>query len=528
VEYLLDTILENGLPYSKDSEQAILGAVLLKNTLIEQVRSCLNKYDFYLASHRRILESMLNLYSQGMSIDLVTLKADLEARRAFEEVGGVTYLSSLIDTVPRTDSIEFYARIVRQHSQRRKLIRAANLSIARAASGIEDFNSIISDLHRTLSELNRDAPGDGLLVRRLLADVQPEYVSFLWEPYIPLGKLTLIEGDPGVGKSWLACALATATAAGLGPNGWAMDEPHNVLLLSVEDGLADTIRPRLDVMRANVQRIHALEGTLTLDQHGLLLLERHISEIRPTLLVIDPLVAYLGAGVDLHRANEVRVVTSRLALMAEKHGCAIIGVRHLSKSPKDRAIYRGIGSIDFTAAARSVLLVGTDPSDPAKHAIAHIKSNLAELGGAVGYEIRDGRFCWTGDSDLTAELMLGAANSQVERNTIADAKDFLREILSEGPLASEDVQRDAGNTGISRSTLNRARLELGIKGKPYVFKTGQPGTNDQKWFWQLPPEVTQANSEDTQRETDEYLRANYDKKGAKENNLSEVTQDFLA
>ena len=164
-----------------------------------------------------------------------------------------------------------------------------------------------------------------------LADVEPEQVSFLWHPYIPQGKLTIIEGDPGVGKSWLTYALATATAAGSGPAGWANSDAGNILMLSVEDGLADTIRPRLDLMRANVKRIFALLGALVFDDAGLLQLEVAIIDYKPALVVIDPLVAYLGAKVDMHRANETRAVMARLAGIAERYGCAIVAVRHLTK-----------------------------------------------------------------------------------------------------------------------------------------------------------------------------------------------------
>jgi DNA repair protein RadA/Sms len=523
-----DALLEVGLPHSPDSERAILGAVLLDNEIIKQVATRLQVDDFYLSNHRIILGSMLSLHSQGMAVDAVTLKADLEAQRVFEQVGGVTYIASLMDGVPRTDTIEPYARILQGHSRMRRFIIATNQAMSKAIDGEEHLDSIVADLESGLLQLKPEGPRTCQIVRRCVADVQPEYVSFLWYPYIPLGKLTLIEGDPGVGKSWLACALASATAAGRGPNGWAHCEPGESLLLSVEDGLADTVRPRLDSMQAQVERIHALEGPLTLNTLGLLTLEKHIIDVKPLLVVIDPLVAYVGARVDLHRANEVRAVTAALALVAEKQRCAIVAIRHLTKGGKDRAIYRGIGSIDFTASARSVLLVGCDPDDPLKRAVAHIKSNLTEKGISQGYEIRGERFYWTGESDLTSERILGTPAAEGDRSALADAEDFLRAALADGALPSLEVQRHARKAGISSSTLRRARLTLGIKGKPNVFfRTAQPGKEPGQWFWQLPSEDAQPYTEEAQRARDEHLREKGQGKRACNSELPEEAHDSL-
>jgi AAA domain/Bifunctional DNA primase/polymerase, N-terminal len=350
-----------------------------------------------------------------------------------------------------------------------------------------------------------------------LADVEPEQVSFLWHPYIPQGKLTIIEGDPGVGKSWLTCALATATAAGSGPAGWANSDAGNILMLSVEDGLADTIRPRLDSMRANVKRIFALPGALVFDDAGLLQLEVAIIDYKPALVVIDPLVAYLGAKVDMHRANETRAVMARLAGIAERYGCAIVAVRHLTKGGTDKAIYRGIGSIDFLAACRSALLVGSDPDEPSRRAIVHNKCNIAEQGAAVGYEIRDGQFFWTGPSNLTAERILSSGSNEENRSAIRVAEDFLRDALAEGPRPSTEVQKEAREAGISEPTLNRAKHRLGIKAK----KQGKPGDKNQKWVWDLPK--TEDNHEDYQAQTGDNLRAN---SGNKEFDTADLAEDY--
>src|SRR5215213_1284336 len=372
------------------------------------------------------------------------------------------------------------------------------------------------DLRSSNIEQRSDPRETVLVTRRCLADVQPEQVDFLWYPYIPKGKLTLIEGDPGVGKSWLTCAFAAATAAGAGPDGWMQGSPGNVLMLGVEDGLADTIRPRLDAMQADVKRIFALEGALILNDIGLLTLEAEISEVCPMLVVIDPLVAYLGAGVDLHRANETRAVMSRLAKLAETYHCAIVSIRHLTKGGKDRAIYRGVGSIDFTASCRSALLVGSDPDNSNSRAIVHIKSNLTEMGCAVGYKISQGRFYWTGTSDLTAGRILASVGNEEKGSALRTAEDFLREVLSDGPRASKEIDREAKEAGITKITLNRAKQSLGVKAR----KEGRPGENGQHWVWVL-PEKPEGNHEESQVEEDDNLRASPSYKGINTSQLAE-------
>ncbi|MEW6212387.1 MAG: AAA family ATPase [Acidobacteriota bacterium] len=361
--------------------------------------------------------------------------------------------------------------------------------------------------------------------RRCLADVQPESVSWLWQPYIPLGKLTIIEGDPGVGKSWATCALSTGVAAGSGPPGWTFRTPASVLMMSVEDGLSDTIRPRLDSMGADVARIFALDGAFVFNDTGLLHLEAEIIEIKPSLMIIDPLVAYIGAGVDLHKANEVRSVTARLSSLAEKYGCAIVAVRHLTKNGKDRAIYRGIGSIDFTAAARSVLLVGADPDNPTRRAIVQTKNNLAEFGAALGYEIRDGRFYWTGTSDLTASRILAAAGSETDASAQAEAEEFLREILADGPIPSKEGQKEARAAGISEATLRRARRAIGVVARS-KGKTGRRGA--ELWEWSLEKDSVAQEVSYEQVNQDQADDAPQNTVNNKDKGADSVAQDSVA
>ncbi|MGI8926878.1 MAG: bifunctional DNA primase/polymerase, partial [Tepidiformaceae bacterium] len=319
-----------------------------------------------------------------------------------------------------------------------------------------------------------------------LADVEPEPVTWLWEPYVPRGKLTIEEGDPGVGKSHVTLAITTHVSLGHGLPGVPWTAPANVLLLGAEDGLGDTVRPRLDRMGADVSRITAIEGPLCFGgeegEAGLEFVEAEIRRSSPALVVLDPLVFYLGGAVDLHRANEVRAVTARLALLAEKYRCAILAVRHLTKGGRDKAIYRGIGSIDLTAAARSVLLVGCDPDDPAKRAIAQTKCNLAPFGPPVGYSLADGLFTWT-TTDLTAGRMLAAEGDGGDGAAKGEAEGFLREALAGGARPAAEVKREALACGIAGRTLDRAKAALGVTSR----HSGVPGkSGGGTWDWRLP------------------------------------------
>ena len=354
-----------------------------------------------------------------------------------------------------------------------------------------------------------------------MADVAPEVVRWLWHPYIALGKLTIIEGDPGLGKSWLTCAIATAVTRGRGLPGADPFGPGAVLMLSAEDGLGDTLRPRLDALGADVSRVMALAEPLTFDAAGLLRLEAAIIARSPVLVIIDPWFAFTGAKTDIHRANECRAISAPLAAIAERHGCALLAVRHLGKSRGGgHALNAGIGSIDLVAAARSVLLVGQDPDEPSKRALVQTKNNLAAFGEAVGYTIEEGQFYWTGTSDLTAGRILAAASDEEERSSISEAVDFLKTALCDGGRDIKALEAEARQAGISNATLQRAKRRLGVRS----HKVGMPGSHLQKWVWELPAEGDQSPPEGDQTNGSDHLRASADSNGSYNNDLAEGAQ----
>lgn len=317
------------------------------------------------------------------------------------------------------------------------------------------------------------------IILRRIADVEPETVKWLWYPYIPYGKVTLLEGDPGTGKSWLGLAIATAQSLGRGLPDVNGLSPGNILVMSAEDGLADTIRPRLSAFEADINRIYAIDGLFTLDTDGYETLESYIRQLKPLLVIIDPLVAYLSGEVDIHKANQVRQVTAHLARLAEKYGPAIIAIRHLTKGGSLKPIYRGLGSIDFTAAARSVLLAGSDPDFPQMRGIVHLKCNLAPLGQAIGYELRENGFFWTGHSELTTDRILAGSDGS---SALEEAKSFLLNVLRDGAVPANEVKEEAEARGISERTLNRAKANLKVE----VHRIGEEGKRGKgQWHWEL-------------------------------------------
>lgn len=345
----------------------------------------------------------------------------------------------------------------RESQLRREIDKAWEMHIhdeSTSKSSTKSTSKRQEDNTRTLTLINLD-------------DVEPEVIEWLWYPYIPRGKLTMIEGDPGLGKSWLTMALASFISRGKPLPYQINPEKGPVLILSAEDGIADTIKPRLITLRANTKNIVAIPEAVSFTENGCKAIDEAIKQVNPLLIIIDPLVAYLGGKVDLHKANETREVMARLTRIAEENRVAIVLVRHLTKGGKDKAIYRGIGSIDLTAAVRSVLAIGRNPQDPDDgRVICHIKSNLAPLGKPLAYTLdgtdRQHPFEFGEQIDVDVNDVLGAQASGGKGSTQA-AVDFLNQILNDGMiLPSIDIFREAEARGLSEKSIKKARRILKI------------------------------------------------------------------
>jgi DNA repair protein RadA/Sms len=511
-------------PHSEETERVVLGSVMLDNRLAAIVTSELTDEDFYSLVHRNAFAALKAMHERDATEEINPISLAEAMRRAGSYVEGmmpeISNLNYGLPSISANTLTKQYIPTLRQHTALRQLLRFCARTDERIRQGGESSDEVLAVASAQLEGIKKRANfGAAALRVECMADIEPETVTWLWFPFIPTSKLTIMEGDGGIGKSWLTCAIASAISRGFGLPTSEPFEAGNVLFLSAEDGLGDTLRPRLDAGGADVSRIYALAEPLTLDAIGLLKLENAIIKYAPALVVIDPLFAFTGGKVDIHRANEARTITAPLAAIAERHGCAIVAVRHLNKSHGGgNANNAGLGSIDFHAAARSVLLVGKDPDDESKRALCQTKSNLAAFGEPQGYTIEGGQFRWTGTSDLTAGRVLSFASDIDERDAQAKAVEFLRAALKDGARPAKEVKAEAVQAGLTEQNLRTARARLKIKP---TKEGGEFGGKGAKWMWKMP------DTQDVEEKGDQHLVVNDADKGSCDNGLTQDVADGL-
>ena len=306
-------------------------------------------------------------------------------------------------------------------------------------------------------------------------EVPVEEVEWLWYPYIPFGKLTIIHGDGGEGKTTLILQLAALLSRGEKlPCDSTEREPIKVIYQTAEDGLGDTIKPRLLAGNADCSQIKVIdesEATLTmLDER----IEKAIVETGARALILDSVQAYIGAKVDMNRANEVRAILSQLGRIAEQYRCAIILVGHLNKVQGNKSNYRGLGSIDFQATARSVLIVGRLKDNPQIRVMVQDKSSLAPEGEPIAFELdKENGFRWLGHYDISADdLLCGIPREKKSEQ----AENLILEYLSQGKYPQQALLKKAQAIGISKRVLDEAKKELNVRS----LKEGS------QWYWELP------------------------------------------
>lgn len=311
------------------------------------------------------------------------------------------------------------------------------------------------------------APVDGFSD---MADVEIEKVRWLFEPYIPRGTLTMLEGNPGVGKSSLISALAAAVTRGDSVPWSTSRSQGRVLLMSAEDDVARILKPRLQRHRADFEFVRYQSDPFNLDDAGLRRLRVELETHFPKLVVIDTVVAYLASGEDLNDAGDMTRFLTTLDLMAREFDTAIVLVRHFRKSREGAAINQGLGSIALAGRVRSILAMGRHPDDPALRAVAHIKSNYAREGETIEVEIveQSGQhplLRWHGTNpDLTFEMIMKVEVQARGRppSERTDAEELLRALLKDGPVPLIDVKRAGEARGMSWMTMRRASRDLHI------------------------------------------------------------------
>ncbi|MGI6498993.1 MAG: AAA family ATPase [Oscillospiraceae bacterium] len=294
-----------------------------------------------------------------------------------------------------------------------------------------------------------------------MSEVDTLTVEWLWEPYIPFGKVTIVQGNPGEGKTTFALRLAAACTTGRALPNMKPLPPFNVIYQTAEDGLGDTVKPRLIEAVADLDRVLVIgeaKQELTLSDERI---EKAIAQTGARLIILDPIQAYVGGKTDMNKANEIRPIFRRLADVAERTGCAVILIGHLNKASGGQTAYRGLGSIDFRAAARSVLLIGRVKREPNIRVIVHDKSSLAPEGKPMAFCLDpETGFEWIGAYDITADELLSGAGGNSETKT-EQAERLILDLLADGKeLASEDIEKAAAEAGISARTVRSAKRNL--------------------------------------------------------------------
>ncbi len=314
---------------------------------------------------------------------------------------------------------------------------------------------------------------------KLLSDIQPKATEWLWPGRIPLGELTVFDGDPATNKSSVLLDLAARVSTGRGMADEISGVEGGVLLLLGEDSIAKTVRRRLEVAEADLTRIAVLDKPVLLPLNNEELVEAAV-QVKAKLIIIDPLMAFLKA--DSNSDQKVRTALSPLAAIAEKTNVAIVMVRHLNKGGGRHSLYRGSGSIGIIAATRSGLMIGRSPDDPNLRVLCHVKNNLGRLAPSLLFEPVDvdgvPQIEWRGECDYTADDLLTSPKQNAAR--LAEAMMFLTEALSEGPVEQRIIKQQAVVGGMAYRTVERAKEVLGVVSEREGWGPGS------RCLWQLP------------------------------------------
>lgn len=483
------------LPRNIEIERAVLGSFLLCGSAkqILEAREILPP-DCFLADNRKIYAMLCEMAEQDDSINLVMLnhrltehgsKVNPASINAILDVGGLYSNSSL--------QSEF--ETLRQLAARREIMHLANYAFKEAQSRDCDVDALTQRIQSIASNLSLTDTGpkskNNTHIREIpLTKIQVEKINWLWKRRIARGELTILEGIEGEGKSTVLCAIAGAVTCGQGLEDMIFDNgPENVLWLSAEDSLSHILKPRLLAAGADESRVFVVGEAFTFDEKGAALVRGMAERTKPALIVIDPIFAYTKG--DPNKGADARVVTNLLKQIAEDFKCAIVLVRHVGKSkglgdPRAAGLY----SIEWRAAARSVLLCGSDPDNSQIKALTQHKNNISPLAESIGYKLVESspgsevsRAEWTGKSQLTAKQILAQVTDEDEKAARVSAEDFLKDLFSKGEeKPATDVFEDAKKNRISDRSLIRMKAKLGIQSRSEGFG------KDKKWYWYLPAE----------------------------------------
>ncbi len=473
----------------RESERVVLGAAMNDPASARAAVETLTPADFSAESRGLVFGAISRLVKGGHDPDPVAVVNRLREAEQLALVGGAAAVSELSDVVPFSMDLAVHIEAVRRAARERHAERMARTFIEGARTP-----GVVAGLKRALDDL--DAPFSGAVGVRM-SDVEREVVRWLWPGRMPLGMMTVIDGHPGQGKSTLSLDLAARVSAGQSmPFSDGPPISGGVVLLSAEDSLGATVRPRLEAAGADLQRIVALstmgegaERRVLSIPEDLEAVEQAMAQVDAKLVVVDPLSSFVSGRIDMHRDGDVRRALSALADLASRTGAAVILVRHLRKSATGDPLLRGLGSVGIIAAARAGLLVAPDPADEDVRVIASTKGNLAPAAPSIRWRLQSvgdvARVEWIEECSTSAHELLAEDGSGRRAEAREDAVEFLQSTLANGPVRSTIVTDRAAQAGIAERTLWRAKNALD------VTSYRESGA----WWWQLPAESKSANNE---------------------------------
>ncbi len=487
-------------PHDLDAERSLLGAMIANPNAIAPARAIVHGDDFYRRSHAVIFAVTCEMADAGREPDVVTLRGELERRGQLDGVGGKSYIHTLFELPYAASNVRHYAETIRELATKRELAEVGMELVKDASDGHHSGELIEATLRRISALAASQTVADGASLV-CLADVPPSEVKWLWPLRIARGRLTVIFGDAGLGKTHAGLDIMSRVTIGARwPNSPADDmcaPQGNVVVMTAEDDLRDTIRPRLDAAGAHVRRCFALPAVANFDGKERRVfsinldterLEAEIRRVNAIAVMIDPLTAFLS-GSDAYKQIDVRVALSRISDVAARTGAAVICIMHPNRGGEARpsALYRLSGSLAFGAAPRSVLAVATDEKDDdeKRRLLMHVKSNIGALADGLGFRIVgkradtcDSRVEWdTEPVDMSADEAFGKTRRTTPQ--ALRAMSFLRRALAAGePYPAANLLEEAQADAIPAKTLRKAANLLGVVKSPAGFQGG--------WTWQLP------------------------------------------
>jgi putative DNA primase/helicase len=488
------------IPFDESAEAAVLGSMIVDPSCIHEVMKQLTRDHFYLPANRAIWDAIMRLLNRGDGLDGLLVRAELQQQGRLDNIGGPDYLQRVLDSVPSSANAAYYARLVIEHHVRRSAIEAGQRIvdgahdpavniIERLKEGREDLDAIDGPVGTAGQKSCVAAP-----VFVCMGTVAPKPVNWLWSARFPRAMLSLLIGVEGKGKTFVALDMAARITMG---RPWPdstdeFDAPPvgNVVFLTSEDHLEYTVRPRLDAAEADPARVFALKGVKSPEGEAFFDIMEHLPALETMidqvgdvrLVIVDPLTAFLGS-TDQYKNGEVRVALSRFSTLAEKHGCAVIGISHLSKDTSKQAIHRTIGSVAFSAAARAVWLVAQDRDEETRRLFIPVKMNVGRPAKSLAFHIEDMKVQWdAGQFEYDADDVLSASPNQEGAPALANACQWLQGVLANGPVPSSEIWAMARREHIASGTVKRAQAQLRVK--PVKSGFGK----DAAWHWKLPGE----------------------------------------